>query len=92
MITYILTKYEQKDFDNVDKNMTIEEAISILDNLPRGYFPYMKPSWGNATERDFENYKICCAIDMAIEVLSEKAEQEGKIKKVIKRGSEVWFT
>lgn len=78
MITHTRTEYEQKDFDNVDKNMTIEEAISILDNLPGGYFPYTKPSWGNATERDFKNYKICCAIDMAIEVLLEKAKQEGK--------------
>lgn len=78
MKTYTLTEYEQEDFDNVDKNMTIEEAISILDNLPGGYFPYTKPSWGNATERDFENYKICCAIYMAIEVLSEKQNKRGK--------------
>ena len=76
MITYTVTQYEQEDFDNIDKNMTTEEAISILDNLPRGYFPYTKPSWGSATERDFENYKICCAIDMAIEQLQKEREQE----------------
>ena len=76
MITYTITKYEQEDFDNVERNMTIEEAISILDNLPRGYFPYTKPSWGNATERDFENYKICCAIDFAIEQLRKAGEQK----------------
>lgn len=52
--------------------------LTSLDNLPGGYFPYTKPSWGNATERDFKNYKICCAIYMAIEVLSEKQNKRGK--------------
>lgn len=88
MITYTVTQYEQEDFDNVERNMTTEEAISILDNLPRGYFPYTKPSWGKADEVDFDNYKICCAIDMAIEVLSKKAKQEKDIKKVVKRAKE----
>ncbi len=76
MITYTTTEYEQEDFDDIDKNMTIEEAISILEGLPRGYFPYTKPSWGGATERDFDNYKICCAIDMAIEQLQKEREKE----------------
>lgn len=76
MITYTTIKYEQEDFDSVERNMTTEEAISILENLPRGYFPYTKPSWGKATERDFENYKICCAIDMAIEQLRKECETE----------------
>ena len=75
MITYTTTEYEQEDFDNIERNMTTEEAISILESLPRGYFPYTKPSWGNATEIDFENYKICCAIDMAIEQLQKEREQ-----------------
>lgn len=75
MRAYTVIEYEQEDFDNIDKNMTAEEAISILDNLPRGYFPYTKPSWGKATERDFDNYKICCAIDMAIEQLRKEREQ-----------------
>lgn len=76
MITYTITEYEQEDFDRVERNMTTEEAISILESLPRGYFPYTKPSWGKATERDFENYKICCAIDIAIEQLRKEREQE----------------
>ena len=66
MVSYTVTEYEQEDFENVKKNMTAEEAISILDALPRGYFPYTSPSWGRADERDFDNYKICCAIDFAI--------------------------
>lgn len=76
MITYTITEYEQEDFDNVERNMTAEEAISILESLPRGYFPYTKPSWGKATERDFENYKNCCAIDFAIEQLQKECEKE----------------
>lgn len=76
MRTYTVIEYEQEDFDNVERNMTIEKSISILEGLPRGYFPYTKPSWGKATERDFDNYKICCAIDTAIEQLQKECEKE----------------
>lgn len=75
MIKYTITEYEQEDFDNIDKNMTAEEAASILEGLPRGYFPYTKPSWGKATESDFDNYKICCAIDMAITYLKAGGQE-----------------
>lgn len=76
MITYTVTQYEQEDFDCVKRNMTTEEAISILESLPRGFFPYTKPSWGKADGVDFDNYTICCAIDMAIEQLRKEREQE----------------
>lgn len=69
MKTYTVTEYEDKDFETIKENMTAEQAICILESLPRGYFPYTKPSWGKATERDFDNYKICCAIDKAIKTL-----------------------
>ena len=68
MIKYETIVYEQEDFDVLDK-MTNEEAINILSALPRGYFPYRKPEWGDVTERDYDNYKICCAIDKAVEAL-----------------------
>lgn len=69
MITYTVTEYEEKDFEVIKESMTAEQAICILESLPRGYFPYTKPSWGKATERDFDNYKICCAIDKVIKML-----------------------
>lgn len=53
MITYTVTQYEQEDFDNVERNMTTEEDISILESLPRGYFPYTKPSWGEGNRKRF---------------------------------------
>ncbi len=68
MIKYETIIYEQEDFDALDE-MTNEEAIEVLNGLPRGYFPYRKPEWGDVTEQDYDNYKICCAIDKAVEAL-----------------------
>lgn len=73
--TVTVTEYEQEDFDAVKENMTAEEAIKILESLPRGWFPYNMPSWSkNVKDYDLENYTTCCAIWFAIDVL----KQEGK--------------
>lgn len=68
MIERTVIEYETEGFDVLDK-MNNEEAINILSGLPRGYFPYRKPEWGDVTKRDYDNYKICCAIDKAVEAL-----------------------
>lgn len=70
MKTHTVIEYEQSDFDEVSNNMTKEEAINILGSLPSGYFPYSLPIWSEKiTMWDYENFKICCALDMAIEAL-----------------------
>lgn len=75
MKRYTVVEYERSDFDAVKNGMTKEEAIDILDALPRGWFPYRLPEWGTpAKTSDYDNYRICCAIDMAIEAL--KGEQD----------------
>ena len=40
MREYTVVEYEQSDFDDVKDRMTKEEAIRILEGLPRGWFPY----------------------------------------------------
>lgn len=71
MKQYVVTEYEVSDFDEARDNMTRQEAISILESLPRGYFSYRHPSYGSedVNDYDYEKYKICCALDMAIEAL-----------------------
>lgn len=68
--TQTITEYEQLDFDLVKENMNAETAIEILEQLPRGYFPYDMPCWKrNCSGWDYENYKVVCAIEYAIEIL-----------------------
>lgn len=55
------------------KDMTADRAIEILEGLPRGYFLYNMPMWSaNCGSRDLDNYEICVALDMAVEVLKNK--------------------
>ena len=71
-----VVEYEQSDFDAVRDDMTREQAVEILASLPRGWFPYRLPEWdGNAGTSDYDNYRICCAIDMAIRALKEVDKQ-----------------
>lgn len=68
-------EYDQDDFDAVRDGMTTEQAIEILEGIPRGYFPYSLPRWGGPCSAwDCENYKICCAIEYAVEKLREVGE------------------
>lgn len=69
MIKYEMTIYEQEDFDKVKREMTDEHAADILERLPRGWFPYTLPEWGNASECDLDNYEICLAIYRAVDKL-----------------------
>ncbi len=74
MREYTVVEYEQSDFDDVKYGMTKEEAIQILEGLPRGWFPYRLPKWGGVvTISDYDNYRTCCALDIAVEALKEKA-------------------
>lgn len=73
MRTETIVIYEQEDFDKVQKDMTADRAIEILEGLPRGYFPYNMPMWSaSCGSRDLDNYEICVALDMAVEVLKNK--------------------
>lgn len=68
MRTYTVTEYEQEDFDAIEENMTADKAIEVLGGLPRGWFPYRLPRWGDKISRcDLDNFEICCAIQFAIE-------------------------
>ena len=69
MKKYEVTVYEQEDFDRVEREMTDERAAEILEGLPRGWFPYRLPAWGDVTESDLDKYEICLAIYRAIDKL-----------------------
>lgn len=76
MKQYTVVEYEQSDFDAVKENMTAEEAAEILSSLPRGWFPYSLPEWGQSiTFLDYDNYRICCAIEVALKAL-ERLKKE----------------
>ena len=75
MKQHIVVEYEQSDFDAVKKEMTKEEAADILESLPRGWFPYRLPEWGEpVNSSDYDNYRTCCAIYLAVKTL--KGEQD----------------
>lgn len=60
---------KEEYFDEIEQGMTDEKAIEILETLPEGWFPYRRPSWGNANVFDLKQFEICCAIWHAIERL-----------------------
>lgn len=71
MKQYTVTEYEQSDFDDVEANMTREKATEVLSELPRGWFPYRLPKYGDKVcFADLDNFRVCCAIDVAIEALN----------------------
>ena len=73
MKEYTIVEYEQSDFDAMKNGMTKEEAAEILASIPRGWFPYRLPEWEkNVSECDYENYRICCAIGIAVKALKER--------------------
>lgn len=77
MRQHTVVEYEQSDFDAVRNGMTQKEAAEILDSLPRGWFPYDLPSWSkNVTASDFDNFRICCALDIAIKALEEAQKND----------------
>lgn len=77
MKEYTVVEYEQSDFDAVKHGMTKEEAIQILEGLPRGWFPYRLPEWGgNVSCSDYDNYRVCCALEIAVEALKERGNNE----------------
>ena len=70
MKKYTVVEYDESDFDEVKNGMTNQEAIEILDSLPRGFFPYDLPAYDkNVSSSDYNNYRICCALDLAIKAL-----------------------
>lgn len=70
MKKYTAVEYEESDFDEVKNGMINQEAAEILDSLPRGWFPYRHPSYDkHVSSSDYDNYRICCALDLAIKAL-----------------------
>lgn len=73
MKKYIVVEYEESDFDEVKNEMTNQEAVEILDSLPRGWFPYRHPSYDkHVSSSDYDNYRIYCALNLAIKALEGK--------------------
>ena len=71
MRQYIVTEYEQEDYDDFKRNLTSKKAIEFLERISRGYLPdYNFPG----TENDFDNYCLHKAIDKAIEALEERSD------------------
>ena len=77
MREHTVIEYEQEDFDKIEHEMTVEKAIEVLSRLPRGWFPYRLPKWGEKVDSsDLDKFEICCAIDKAVERL-KGGEKDG---------------
>ena len=69
MRQYIVTEYEQEDYEDFKRNLTNEQVVELLKRISRGYLPDYNFA---GTEEDFDNYCLHKAIDKAIEALEER--------------------
>ena len=68
MRKYTATEYEQQDYDDYRNNITIDEVISNLKHINRGYIGDYDFT---GEEDDFERYKLHTSICKAIELLEQ---------------------
>lgn len=68
MRKYTATEYEQQDYDDYRNNITIDEVISNLKHINRGYIGDYDFT---GEEDDFERYKLHTSIYKAIELLEQ---------------------
>ena len=68
MRKYTVTEYEQQDYDDYRNNITVDEVISNLKHINRGYIGDYDFT-GEAD--DFERYKLHASIYKAIELLEQ---------------------
>ncbi len=75
MRTYTITEYEMSDYDEYHDNLTIDEIISNLEFIKRGYIGDYNCT---GEEADFELYKLHASIYKAIELLSKIKKEADK--------------
>lgn len=75
MKQYMVTEYEQSDFDEVKSKMTLERAVEVLSGLYRG-LSYNLPGYSKVCGADLENFEVCCAIGVAVDALLERMKED----------------
>lgn len=73
MRTYTVTEYEKSDYDDYENNITIDEIISKLEHIRRGYVGDYNYT---GEEDDFELFRLHAAVFKAIELLNKIKEEE----------------
>ena len=73
MRTYTITEYEQSDYDDYEKNVTIDEIIENLARINRGYIADYSFS---GEEDDFERYKLHTCLYKVIKLLKTMIGEE----------------
>lgn len=73
MRKYTVTEYEQEDYDDYRNNITVDEVISNLKRINRGYIGDYNFT---GEEDDFERYKLRTFIYKAIELLEQYKSTE----------------
>lgn len=68
MRKYTVTEYEQQDYDDYRNNITVDEVISNLKRINRGYIGDYDFT---GEEDDFKRYKLHTSIYKAIELLEQ---------------------
>lgn len=81
MKRYETVVYDHDDCEEYRKNITIDEAIELLDYLEGRWMPN-RPSvayseTATCDEHDFELFKACVAIDYAVRVLKQIKKERG---------------
>lgn len=74
MREYTIRTYDMEDYEDARDSMTLDDIISHLAYVKRGYVPDYNFT---GDENDFERYKLHIAISKAIEIIKNKAESEG---------------
>lgn len=73
MRTYTITEYDMEDYDNFRDNITIEETITLLRHINRGY---IGDYCFTGDEYDFDRFKLHIALDNAIQALIEIQDKQ----------------
>lgn len=79
MKRYEVVEYDHSDCEEYRKNITIDEAIELLEYLEGNWMP-SRPSvayseTATCDEHDFELFKACVAVDYAIRELKQERER-----------------
>lgn len=73
MKIYTITEYDQQDYDNYENTISIDEIISNLKHIKRGYIGDYNYT---GKEDDFERYKLHVSICKAVESLEHFKEEQ----------------
>lgn len=73
MRTYTITEYDEQDYDDYEKNITLAEIINNLEHIKCGYVGDYNFT---GKEDDFERFKLHVSLKKAIDMFTKMDGKE----------------